>query len=85
MVSFMMRGLTGANIPVNLAVDILIDNWKGFLPRFKSTHHQLGNFDIRGKNDTASLNLVKTEMTPVCDRGSINFLKDGKFALLHIL
>jgi hypothetical protein len=73
MVSFMMRGLTGANItvicisktllfvhfefsirsrtidldysslvggePVNLAVDMLIDNWKGFLPRFKSTHY----------------------------------------------
>ena len=39
--------------PVNLAADALIDNWKGFLPRFKSTHHQLGNFDIREEMDTA--------------------------------
>jgi hypothetical protein len=39
--------------PVSLAVDVLINNWKSFLPRFKSTHHLLGNFDIREKKDTA--------------------------------
>jgi hypothetical protein len=40
--------------PVNLALDVLIDNWKGFLPRFKATHHLLGNFDVREKDDTAT-------------------------------
>jgi hypothetical protein len=39
--------------PVNLAADVLVNNWKDFLPRFKATHHLLGNFDIREKDDTA--------------------------------
>ena len=39
--------------PQHMAVDVLIDNWKGFLPRFKSTHHQLGNFDIKETNGSA--------------------------------
>jgi hypothetical protein len=39
--------------PVNLAADVLVNNWKDFLPRFQATHHLLGNFDIREKDDTA--------------------------------
>ena len=39
--------------PATLAADILVDNWKGFLPKFKATHHQLGNFYIRKHKDIA--------------------------------
>jgi len=41
--------------PADLAADIIIGNWKGFLPRFKATHHQLGNFVVRAKENAAEV------------------------------
>lgn len=32
--------------PADLPADTIIESWKGFLPRFKATHHQLGNFNV---------------------------------------
>jgi hypothetical protein len=46
--------------PADLAADIIIGNWKGFLPRFKATHHQLGNFVVRGKENAAEVSFYGT-------------------------
>ncbi|HXS36597.1 MAG TPA: nuclear transport factor 2 family protein [Flavipsychrobacter sp.] len=40
--------------PVQIAADAIITSWKQFLPGFKATHHQLGNFIIEVQNDSAS-------------------------------
>lgn len=37
---------TGAK-PAKVSSKQIIKNWSSFLPRFKSTHHQLGNFQIK--------------------------------------
>ena len=31
----------------------IVESWKAFLPRFKTTHHQLGNFTVRMDRDEA--------------------------------
>jgi hypothetical protein len=33
----------------------IIETWKGFLPGFDSTHHQLSDFRISGQGDTANV------------------------------
>lgn len=38
-----------------LRSDAIIESWKGFLPGFKSTHHQLGNFLTQMKEDQATI------------------------------
>ncbi|HNV47748.1 MAG TPA: nuclear transport factor 2 family protein [Spirochaetota bacterium] len=37
--------------PATLAPDAIIDSWKGILPGFDATHHQLGNFVVTRKAD----------------------------------
>ena len=39
--------------PADLAAVTIIDSWKGFLPRFTATHHQLGNFVVRETGNSA--------------------------------
>lgn len=46
-----LSGIAPASV---LAVDI-IEGWKAFMPKFKATHHQLGNFTVDDKGDTASV------------------------------
>ena len=38
-----------------LSPDQIIANWSGFLPKFKHTHHQLGNILAKRKNDVGEL------------------------------
>ena len=37
----------------DLPAATIVNNWKNFLPRFKATHHQLGNFMIKEDGPTA--------------------------------
>ncbi|WP_158618038.1 nuclear transport factor 2 family protein [Chitinophaga lutea] len=39
--------------PADLPAAAIVDAWKGFLPRFKATHHQLGNFTVSVKGEEA--------------------------------
>lgn len=39
--------------PADLLATSIVESWKGFLPRFKATHHQLGNFTVRMERDEA--------------------------------
>jgi SnoaL-like protein len=41
--------------PADLPADAIIESWKGFLPKFKATHHQLGNFDVSEKESKADV------------------------------
>jgi ketosteroid isomerase-like protein len=41
--------------PAVLPADTIIESWKGFLPRFQATHHQLGNFVINEKGRCADV------------------------------
>lgn len=41
--------------PANLPAATVIEGWKGFLPKFKATHHQLGNFVVREQGDQADV------------------------------
>jgi len=40
--------------PVNLPASTIVESWKAFLPKFKATHHQLGNFVVRENGDAAT-------------------------------
>lgn len=39
--------------PATLPASTIIDSWKGFLPKFTATHHQLSNFVVRENDVTA--------------------------------
>jgi hypothetical protein len=39
--------------PANMTADQIIDAWKGLLPGFHQTHHQLGNFVVESQDHTA--------------------------------
>jgi hypothetical protein len=39
--------------PANLLSEQIIESWKGLLPGFDSTHHQLGNFIIKADLEVA--------------------------------
>lgn len=41
--------------PANLAAVQIINSWKGLLPGFDATHHQLGNFIVKSDNKRASV------------------------------
>src|SRR5579859_5245446 len=41
--------------PADLPATAIIESWKGFLPRFKATHHQLGNFMVRESGGAAAV------------------------------
>ncbi|HEY8933928.1 MAG TPA: nuclear transport factor 2 family protein [Cyclobacteriaceae bacterium] len=41
--------------PVNLTAVQIIDSWKGLLPGFDKTHHQLGNYLIKKDSDLAKV------------------------------
>lgn len=45
----------GAGEPANLPSGQIIDSWKGLLPGFESTHHQLGNFLVQSGEDYAEV------------------------------
>jgi hypothetical protein len=45
--------MTGEN-PSELHADSIIDSWSSFLPKFKATHHQLGNFTVNVEDDKAN-------------------------------
>ncbi|RPD40576.1 nuclear transport factor 2 family protein [Chitinophaga barathri] len=45
----------GAGDAKELPATDIISSWKTFLPRFKATHHQLGNFTIREHNGEAEV------------------------------
>lgn len=40
--------------PATLSSEKIIENWKGVLPGFQSTHHQIGNFQVNVTGDKAS-------------------------------
>lgn len=39
--------------PATITSQKIVENWKGVLPGFQSTHHQIGNFQIEVKGDKA--------------------------------
>lgn len=41
--------------PATLPATTIIGNWKAFMPKFKATHHQLGNFIVREAGESASV------------------------------
>lgn len=41
--------------PTTVTPDQIIKAWKGILPGFESTHHQLGNFISKANKDTATV------------------------------
>jgi hypothetical protein len=41
--------------PTDLPASTIIESWKGFLPKFKATHHQLGNFVVREQGSSATV------------------------------
>jgi hypothetical protein len=40
--------------PARLTSTQIVDTWKGFLPGFDATHHQLGNFLVESSGDKAT-------------------------------
>jgi len=46
--------MTG-NPAVTIAPEAIIESWKGILPGFEHTHHQLGNFLIDIENEKAKI------------------------------
>lgn len=46
--------MTGGE-PATLTPDQIIDSWKGILPGFDKTHHQLGNYIIEANSDIAKV------------------------------
>ena len=40
--------------PANLSAEKIIENWKGVLPGFQSTHHQIGSFQVNVTGDKAT-------------------------------
>ena len=40
--------------PATLSSEKIIENWKGVLPGFQSTHHQIGNFQVKVTGDKAT-------------------------------
>lgn len=40
--------------PANLTSELIIESWKGLLPGFDCTHHQLGNFVINADLEIAT-------------------------------
>ncbi|MBO9153336.1 nuclear transport factor 2 family protein [Chitinophaga sp. GCM10012297] len=50
----------GAGKAAQLPAAAIIDGWKAFLPRFKTTHHQLGNFTAREHNGEAEVDCYGT-------------------------
>jgi len=47
-----LSGIAAATLPSNQ----IIETWKGFLPGFDRTHHQLSNFQIIKQGSTAKIN-----------------------------
>lgn len=41
--------------PATLSAEQIINSWKGLLPGFDATHHQLGNFIVNSGNKMASV------------------------------
>jgi hypothetical protein len=41
--------------PATLPSEQIVDSWKGFLPLFKSTHHQVGNYQVNINGSRASV------------------------------
>lgn len=50
----------GAGEAKLLPAATIIEGWKAFLPRFKATHHQLGNFTVREHNGEAEVDCYGT-------------------------
>lgn len=42
-------------MPEQLPATTIISNWKAFMPKFKATHHQLGNFVVRESEGKAAV------------------------------
>jgi fermentation-respiration switch protein FrsA (DUF1100 family)/ketosteroid isomerase-like protein len=40
--------------PATLPLEKIVENWKGVLPGFQSTHHQIGNFQVNVTGDKAT-------------------------------
>jgi hypothetical protein len=40
--------------PATLSSEKIVENWKGVLPGFQSTHHQIGNFQVNVTGDKAT-------------------------------
>ncbi|MEX6688260.1 nuclear transport factor 2 family protein [Danxiaibacter flavus] len=40
--------------PLVLNADQIIESWSSFLPKFKATHHQLGNFMVNVEDEKAN-------------------------------
>src|SRR5438309_3917722 len=41
--------------PADLPAEKILESWKAFLPKFKATHHQLGNFVVHEESDSATV------------------------------
>ncbi|HEV2801834.1 MAG TPA: nuclear transport factor 2 family protein [Pyrinomonadaceae bacterium] len=42
--------------PATLSPTAIVESWKGVLPGFRSTHHQIGNFKVKVEGDRAEAN-----------------------------
>jgi hypothetical protein len=40
--------------PATLKREAIVESWKGVLPGFQSTHHQIGNFDVKIEGNKAT-------------------------------
>ncbi len=59
----------GAGEAADLAPTQILKGWKGFLPGFDHTHHQIGNLDISVDGDKAKVACYGTATHVIADAG----------------
>ena len=57
----------GGGPPKDLAPAAIVDAWRGILPGFDHTHHQLGNLDIEVDGDAATVRVYGTATHSIDD------------------